>query len=630
MNQTVVTNGIRWLASGIIAELRNRVGLMALVMSVSALCLSTVPARAQTPTTPVLVTTFSSGGTLGIPRWKGYMSPTNPNKFWASFANGGSSSNNLCYTTNAGATWSTNTITIDAYMDFHLSLFGRNDDLYFTFPEAEVSFRHFASPAESIADADPVVTFSGTNGNHRSNIMVQDNGRIWVFTRQGGIPSENVRYRYSDNGGANWTTGMAFSTGAPDVRIGSMPYVNGNPALVVLHLNEGRGYEYYLWNGSSFEARPDHSIYALNPIWDRCFTHNQINDTVMHLVFGQGSSLRHVWKNYNNGVGTWNTSIVSTEPNNGSCEWWPITTVQGDNLYLFYCRRSSSDNATMRVYYRKWSQASRTWSSEYQVSTQAYSGGPNTTFHVPASADYIPVYYSAGSGPYTIYFSKIVVTPQATDTIPPNRVDDLGALPGSSPGQVTLNWTATGDDDSEGRAASYDIRYHTSPLTEENWLSATTVENLPVPRPSGEAENLTISQLPGGSLLYFGVRAIDDQNNESELSNTALVLVLDFDDPDQDILLPDRTGLTTMYPNPFNAETRIEYDVAIASFLTIRVYNVLGQEVKSLVDLPRARGSYQVFWDGTDDRGSPVSSGIYFCRLVAETVSDTRKLVFLK
>ena len=44
-----------------------------------------------------------------------------------------------------------------------------------------------------------------------------------------------------------------------------MPYVNGNPALVVLHLVDPRGYEYYLWNGSSFEARPDHSIYAINP-----------------------------------------------------------------------------------------------------------------------------------------------------------------------------------------------------------------------------------------------------------------------------------------------------------------------------------------------------------------------------
>jgi hypothetical protein len=584
---------------------------------------------AQTPTTPILVTTFSSGGTLGIPRWKGYMSPTNTDKFWVSFANGGGNSNDLCYTTDAGATWSTNTITIDGYMDFHLSLFGRNDDLYCTFPGSQVGFRKLTSPAESVADLSPMIRLSGTNPYHRSNVMVQDNGRIWVFTRQGATPSENVRYQYSDNGGADWTTGVAVATGAADVRIGSMPYINGNPALVVLHLNDGRGYEYYLWNGSSFEARPDHSIYAYNPNYYRSFTHNQINDTIMHLVFGHGSDLRHVWKNYAGGSGSWNTSIIMNEPNNGSIEWYPISTVQGDNLYLFYCRRSSSDNATMRIYYRKWSQTSLTWSSEYQVSSQDNSRDPNTAFHVPASADYIPVFYSAGSETNSIYFSKIAVTPQATDTIPPDRVDDLGALPGPGAGQVTLNWTATGDDRSTGTAAGYDLRYADVPFNESNWSSAIRIGDLPDPSPAGQPESHIVSNLPQG-VVYFAMKAWDDAENPSPISNVALVLVSDVEDPDEDILLPERTGLTTMYPNPFNAETRIDYEVASASFLTIRVYNVLGQEVRSLVDVPRSRGSYQVFWDGTDDRGSPVASGIYFCRLLTETVSDTRKLVLLK
>ena len=555
------------------------------------------------------------------------MSPTNPAKFWLSFANGGGNSNNLCFTTDAGATWSTNTITIDGYMDFHLSLFGRYNDLYFTFPG--VGFRRFASPAESIADASPLITLSGTSGAHRANVMVQDNGRIWVFTRQGATASENVRYQYSDNGGANWTTGVAYATGAADVRIGSMPFVNGNPALVVLHLNDNRGYEYYLWNGSSFQAMPDHSMYAAYVGYDRAFTYNQINDTIMHLVFGDGTGLRHVWKNFANGTGSWNTSIIMTEANNTSIDWLPISTVRGNDMYVFYCRKASADAATMRVYYRRWSQVTRTWSGEYQVSSESYSRDPNTAFHIPPSADYIPVFYSAGSGPYGVYFSKIPVTPQATDTIPPGPILDLGATSGPSNGQVTLTWSAPGDDYGASASASYDVRFSSTPINEANWASAVPVGNAPSPDPAGQPESLTVSNMPTGT-VYFGIKAWDDGANPSAISNLALVLVSDVDSPEGNVLLPERTRLTGLWPNPFNSEARIEYDVAHVAQVAITIYNVLGQEVARLLDAPRSSGQYQVWWDGTDSRGSPVASGIYFCRLTAEDISDTRKLVYLK
>jgi hypothetical protein len=586
-------------------------------------------AQPQAPTTPVLVTTSGvDGATLGIPRWKGYMSPTNPDKFWLSFANSGGSSNDLCFTTNAGATWSGNTITIEGYMDFHLSLFGRNNDLFFTFPG--VKFRRFIAPAESISDAGPLVTLNGTSAQHRSNIMVQDNGRIWVFTRQGSAASENVRYQYSDNGGSSWTTGTAYATGAANVRIGSMPYVDGNPALVVLHLEDARGYEYYLWNGSSFQAMPDHSIWAAYVGYDRSFTHNQINDTIMHLVFGDGANLRHVWKNYANGTGSWNTSIITTESNNSSIDWYPISTVRGNELYVFYCRKSSGDEASMRVYYRKWSQVSQTWGAEFQVSTQNRSRDPNTCFHVPAAADYIPVFWSAGTGPYNIYFSKVPVEPLETDTIPPSGVIDLGASPGPNGGQVTLYWTATGDDHNVGTPAGYDIRYFPVPINESNWAAASTANNTPGPLPAGEPQECTVSQLPGGSLLYFALKAVDDAGNESGLSNLALVLVTDVAESEEDPLLPTRTGLVSLWPNPFNSEVRIEYEVGTPTLVELGVYNVLGRRVAVLVNQPVSRGRYSVAWDGTDNRGSPVASGVYFCRLLTENSSDVTKLVYLK
>ncbi|MEW5795004.1 MAG: sialidase family protein [Candidatus Zixiibacteriota bacterium] len=414
-----------------------------LLLLAAVLILGTFPSlRAESVTTPVLIgSSANDGPTLGIPRWKAYVSELNPQQIWAAFASSGSSSGSLVYSTNGGQTWSSNTIQIDnsGWLDMHLSAFGRAGALYFTFPGSlgqGTCFRKFNPPAQSDDDREPLVTLPGTSSGNRSNVMVQNSGRIWIFTRLGDAPSENVRYHYSDNG-VNWTSGVAYATGAPDVRIGSMPYVGGNPALVVLHLNDNRGYEYYLWNGTAFEAKADRSIFAQNMGGVRAFTHNVVKDTTMHLVFGLGTTMHHLWKNYSNGTGSWNYRTLESSPYTEDVEWFPISTVRGDDLYLFYCKKSTASSASSMIYYMKWSQTNRTWSSPTLVSTLAANASsldPNTCFSEPTSADYIPVYWRSGSNPYDLYFAKVLVdgVPQP-DIIPPGPVFDLEGIQGSTP-----------------------------------------------------------------------------------------------------------------------------------------------------------------------------------------------------
>lgn len=398
------------------------------------ICFFVMPAEiyAQEVTAPRFVaTSYTDGATLGIPRWKGYMSETDPNQFWLSYANSSSSLGNINYTTDGGENWSSNVIQVDAtgWLDFHLSLFGKDNELYFTWPGvSSILFRKFNTPAHSNNDRESIRTIQSISHMHRSNVMVDANDRIWVFTRLYNNPSQNVRYHYSDNNGATWTDGVAYATNNQTVRIGSMPYVNGQAALIVYYMDNSRGYEYYLWNGSSFEAKPDHSIYPQMMNQVRTFTHNVVNDTTMHLIFGYGNDLHHVWKHYNNGTGGWNHQTIDYSANILINDWFPSATVKGDDLYLFYCKKSTGSEATSMIYYKKWSQTTETWTNPVMISTDpanTYNRDPNTCFQVPDNAEYIPVFWRCGTNPYSIYFSKIILEAQPSDTIPPGQIIDL-------------------------------------------------------------------------------------------------------------------------------------------------------------------------------------------------------------
>ncbi len=110
-------------------------------------------------------------------------------------------------------------------------------------------------------------------------------------------------------------------------------------------------------------------------------------------------------------------------------------------------------------------------------------------------------------------------------------------------------------------------------------------------------------------------------------------------DPDQWILrevidpnpdLPSVARLEPNYPNPFNAGTTIIFHLARRSATTLTICNTIGQTVATLMQEVREPGSHTVQWFGTDDRGLPLASGLYFARLSAGSSIVTRPLVFLK
>jgi flagellar hook assembly protein FlgD len=91
--------------------------------------------------------------------------------------------------------------------------------------------------------------------------------------------------------------------------------------------------------------------------------------------------------------------------------------------------------------------------------------------------------------------------------------------------------------------------------------------------------------------------------------------------------------LNQNYPNPFNPVTSIQYSVISDQsphHVTLKIYNLLGQEVQTLVDEVQETGYYTVTWDGRDQAGNEVSSGVYFYRIRTDGFEKTMKMLVMK
>ena len=98
------------------------------------------------------------------------------------------------------------------------------------------------------------------------------------------------------------------------------------------------------------------------------------------------------------------------------------------------------------------------------------------------------------------------------------------------------------------------------------------------------------------------------------------------------MLMPTKTTLLPNYPNPFNPETWIPYQLKHPADVTLAIYDLNGQTVRSLTVGPQPAGNYQsrdraVYWDGRNQQGETVANGVYFCTLTAGDFTATRKML---
>ena len=98
----------------------------------------------------------------------------------------------------------------------------------------------------------------------------------------------------------------------------------------------------------------------------------------------------------------------------------------------------------------------------------------------------------------------------------------------------------------------------------------------------------------------------------------------------EQINLPSSIALEQNYPNPFNPQTTLTYILPEETMVTLVVYDILGKQIKTIVNQSQNAGVHNVRWNGTDISGTLVSGGVYLYRIEAGEFTDTRKMLFLK
>lgn len=135
---------------------------------------------------------------------------------------------------------------------------------------------------------------------------------------------------------------------------------------------------------------------------------------------------------------------------------------------------------------------------------------------------------------------------------------------------------------------------------------------------------------PSHELMYVYNEWINDVPTVQSLSPEFQGGSIALDSRTPTAALPTEFALSQNVPNPFNPSTIVEFALPKDAQVNLSVYNVLGQHVKTLVnDLQRA-GRQTVTWDGTDNGGVSVASGVYFYKIRAGDFSDTKKMLLLK
>jgi outer membrane protein assembly factor BamB len=482
------------------------------------------------------------------------------------------------------------------------------------------------------ANGTPKWVYNEPNMRISTGILIDANGSIYFGTEDPPSFTTGQLYALNGDGSKKWSVEVGRVTGSsPCIGIDGTIYVGSVSTNKLWAINPNSTVKWsYLLNdyinypaivgpdGTIYIASHGQKLYAITPSGNLKWTCDiGIIDSHPAPAIAEdgtiyiGCSNKKLYAIYQNGNIKW-TFITG-----GKIETSPIVDKNG----IIYCGSNDGNLYALRP------DGTEKWryyigSTDFRCSPSIDSDG---TMYIPTFNGQILAIEDAGSEipdvtPPTIYVTvdpdvlwppnhkmlNISATIEVTDDKDPNpdvmllsiTSNEPDDAPGGGDGKTTndiqnANYEA---DDREfklraeragnGSGRIYTITYQ---ATDESDNSATTSVTVTVPPNMGNSKNW------GGNNSFFESNA----------------------------LLPN-------YPNPFNPKTEITYQLIELADITLKIYNTLGQEIRTLVDKNQLAGTHKIRWDGRDNFNVPVNSGYYFIVLKAGNFIETRKALLLK
>ncbi|MBN1299695.1 MAG: T9SS type A sorting domain-containing protein [Melioribacteraceae bacterium] len=221
------------------------------------------------------------------------------------------------------------------------------------------------------------------------------------------------------------------------------------------------------------------------------------------------------------------------------------------------------------------------------------------------------------------------VTPPASASpiIVPNPGSPVAGV--TVEGEPQLSWFLP----AAAEGLTYDLQISEDPNFIDNAVEITNIAEKQIkitPEGAGKTIGSKPADLTAGKMYFWRVRSRAGDGAVSFFSPTAQFSIEAVTGVEKLDMIPETFDVAQNYPNPFNPETTIRYSVPEASFVSIKIYNALGQEVKTLLNREMNAGVYNVKWSGDDNFGNKVSSGTYIYRVVAGSKVFNKKMVLLK
>lgn len=212
----------------------------------------------------------------------------------------------------------------------------------------------------------------------------------------------------------------------------------------------------------------------------------------------------------------------------------------------------------------------------------------------------------------------------ATFIVDPGTTASLVPLTGSPINKVKLS--------SASPVLSWFVPASSSPLKYEVQYSANKDMSNARSFTGIDANYKSLSGLSLGTTYYWRVRSFNSEGKPSAFSNVESFVPASVTGVEKETnsLVPGKFEVSQNYPNPFNPSTVIRVSLPAASFLTVKIYNMLGQEVKTLINEQAAPGLHTLLWHADDNRGNILPSGSYIYRVTAGEKVTTGKMMFLK